>query len=204
MCLTLLQYTGQSTIPPSNPGFIREMANQVETLPYTSPSIHDDIRGSPPVKEKKPSLPSLLSLVVVPFIRLVYWSPFLATVTIATIPAAIIAGVVNRAFFPDKQNPYRQIPRNGSGVSGVTSPSWVLADDVLQVALIGRGHRLDPDNRSLSISWEVVGCGAYKLTTYPLEGGILEDAGCDALDRAADVYLNAWVYIRCRGPRSTH
>jgi len=84
-----------------------------------------------------------------------------------------------------------RIPPNRNGASGVIGPSWVLTDDISQVALIGNSYYLDETTQTLSIAWDVMGCGSYRLTTFPPATGEVEAAGCDTLDRAADIYFYA-------------
>ena len=128
---------------------------------------------------------------------------FGAATAISAFPVAIVSWSMVGTFNRDWQYTYQEVPSNGSGVSVVTGSSWILTDYVSQVALVGTGYQFDATSQTMTIQWEILGCGAYKLTTYPLRGGILDAVGCDALDRAVDVYLSKWVYIRCRRPRYT-
>jgi len=158
---------------------------------------HVDPKGSPSAQEKKPLLPSASPS----FPSLVRRHLILSSVAISVIITGIVAGVGNLSYTQDKQEPYLRIPPNGNGVSGVTGPSWVLTDDVSQIALVGRSPDFDEAIQVLTIQWEILGCGAYRLPTYPPVRQILETVGCGSLDRAVDVHFNQWVYIRCRCPR---
>ena len=83
-----------------------------------------------------------------------------------------------------------QMPRDiGNGVSGLTSPRRVLTEDVLQIAIVGHSSQVDASNQTVSIGWEVLGCGEYRLGTVDIAE--IAPAGCGALDRAVDVYFNA-------------
>ena len=48
--------------------------------------------------------------------------------------------------------------------------------------------------QTLSVEWEIVGCGDYRLQTWPPVGYAYAAAGCDALDRAVDIYMNKCVF----------
>jgi len=103
--------------------------------------------------------------------------------------AGIVAGIVGRAHRHGEDEYDPHIPRDhGGGVSNVTNSGRVLTDDVSEIALIGHGYDLDTRNQTVSIGWEILGCGEYSLTTVPI--GDIVAPGCDALDRAADMYLN--------------
>ena len=68
-----------------------------------------------------------------------------------------------------------------------------------QVALIGHIRRLHLTGRQLLVGWEVYGCGTYNVRGYPLaeNPNDVDQIGCGVLNRAVDIYLNEWVYIRC-------
>jgi len=193
--LTPLQHTGQSTTLP-NPGFICEMSNALQTTSYAPLSVDDDPEGLPPAPERKPSPPLIFS-------SLLSWirrHAFLLSVVTFAVITATVAVVVHLSYTRDKENPYFRIPPNGSGVSGIVGLSRVLTDGISQIALIGHSHRFDEIDQKLRIEWEILGCGAYRLTTYPPVPKILETVGCDTLDRAVDVYFTRWVYIQSRCP----
>ena len=175
-----------------NSGFIREMDNQ-STLPYTTSSTHGDTGGV----QKKTSLSSLLSPVVSPFLKLVHWSTLLSSIIISVVLAGIVAGTVARSYIRDRVVAYRRLTPNQNGVSDITSPSWALTNDVSQIALLGHSYHLDIDSQTLSIEWEVLGCGTYGIPPgLPgAVGEILEDVGCGILDRQVDVYFDGWVHI---------
>lgn len=59
-----------------------------------------------------------------------------------------------------------------------------------QVAIVGHNHFLDLDKRTLSIQWEIIGCGAHKLSTYQPSPHIGGSETCGPFDRKIDVYLN--------------
>lgn len=61
---------------------------------------------------------------------------------------------------------------------------------ISQVALIGHSYRLDLTSQMLSVKWEIVGCGAYRLPTYPPVGSVYAATGCDSCNRALDIYIN--------------
>ena len=113
-----------------------------------------------------------------------------ASISISFALASVILASVTRSYTRDKRNPYMKIPPNGNGVSGAAGPSWVLTYRVSQVALVGVGSQFDATSETMTIQWEIMGCGSYRLTTYPPLVPQLDPIGCDALDRAADVYLN--------------
>ena len=169
------------------------MVNQ-PTLPHTTSSTHGDTGG---VKKRKSLLSSLLPLVLSHFLQLVDWSPLLSSIIISVVLAGIIAGTVNQSYTRDRVVAYRHLVPNQNGVSDVTSHSWVLTDDASQIALLGHSYHLDTDNQTLSIEWEVLGCGTYGVTgPFPGPvGEILRDMGCGILNRRVDVYFNGWVYI---------
>jgi len=177
------------------------MSNAHQTTPYTSVSIYGDPNGLPSAREgKKPPRPSVLSWPL----SLPRRHPFLLSFVISVIITGTIAAIVRLSNVQGKHNPYLRIPHNASGVSGIAGPSWGLTDNnVSQIVLIGHSANLDDPIERLSLDWEILGCGAYRLPTYRPETGALEAAGCDALDRAVDFYFSKWVYIRCRCPRST-
>ncbi|KAF9644675.1 hypothetical protein BDM02DRAFT_3190381 [Thelephora ganbajun] len=62
--------------------------------------------------------------------------------------------------------------------------------NVTGVAIVGHNYLLDLDKRTLSIQWEVIGCGAHKLSTYQRSQNIGASETCGPFDRAIDVYLN--------------
>ena len=113
------------------------------------------------------------------------------SIIISLVLAAIVASIVIQSYTRDKQDPYRKIPYNRSGVNGVTNLSWVLTDNVSQITLVGHSYSLDATSQTLSIGWEILGCGAYRLTTLPPMIELLAAVGCDALDRAVDIYFYA-------------
>jgi len=166
---------------------------------YSPISTHVDPEGSPPEK-KKPLLPSFFSW----FLSLACRHLILSSIIISIILTGTVAGVVNLSYILDKQDQYLQIPPDRNGASGVVGPSWVLTDDVSQIALVGRGANFDEAGQVLTIQWEILGCGAYRLQTYQPPTRILEAAGCSSLDRAVDVHFNQWVYIQCRCPLFTY
>lgn len=61
----------------------------------------------------------------------------------------------------------------------------------IQIALLGHGYQIDLLSQTLSIEWEIVGCGAYRRATY-LASDTYYGVGCDSLDRAVDIYFNRW------------
>jgi len=173
------------------------MSDALKTTSYTPVSTQDDPGGSPSRKKQS------LSPIFFSTLGLVLRYPFLSSIIIFTIVTGIVAGVVNQSYIQKNQDPYLRIPPNGSGASTITGPSWVLTDDVSQIALVGHCISFDETYRGLVIQWEILGCGTYRTTTYPPATETLEAVGCDSLDRAVDVYLDRWVYIRCRCLRST-
>ena len=185
MRLTLLQYTEQSTILP-NSGLIHKMSKALQATSHAPSSV--------------PGRKTLLLSAFSSFFGLARRYPFLSSFAFTVALAGAVAGIVSWSHARDKQNPYQKIPLNGSGVSGITGLSRIFTDDVSKIALIGHSYQLDTTAQILSIEWEILGCGAYRLTTYPPSEGTLRTVGCDALDRAVDVYFNAWVYVRCRRP----
>ena len=195
------QYCPDSLPFPPTPTLIREMSNAPQTTPYASVSIYGDPKGLPSARErKKPPPPSVLSWLL----SLPRRHPFLLSFAISVIITGTIAAIVRLSNTQGKHNPYSRIPYNASGVSAIAGPSWSLTDsDVSQIVLIGHSANLDQPIERLSLDWEILGCGAYRLPTYPPVTGALEAAGCDALDRVVDFYFSKWVYIRCRCPQST-
>ena len=161
------------------------MSNAHQTTPYTSVSIYGDPNGLPLTQEKKSPRPSVFSWPL----SLARRYPFLFSFAISVIITGTIAAIVRLSHAQDKHNPYLRIPHNASGVSGIAGPSWVLADHVSQIVLIGHSADLDDPTKELSLDWEILGCGAYRLPTYPPVTGVLEAVGCDALDRAVDFYF---------------
>ena len=110
------------------------MPDALQTTSYTSSSIHGDFDGSLSVPEKKRSLLSAFWSVL----DWVRWNPFPSSIIISVILAGNIAGIVSLSYQRDFRPAYRQIPSNKSGVSGVTSPSWVLTDTMYR-----RSHSSD-------------------------------------------------------------
>lgn len=104
----------------------------------------------------------------------------------------VVAGVANQSQTPDKRHPPLQIPPNENGVSSFTGPSCILTDHVSQIVLAGYGVDFDGANQKVEIAWEVLGCGAYRLPTYPLPAArmLKADAGCGSLNRAVDIHFN--------------
>ena len=175
------------------------MSDAPQTAPHASVSIYGDRNGLPSARERKKPPPSVLSWPL----KLARRHPFLLSFAISVIITGTIAAIVRLSNIRDKHNPYLRIPHNANGVSGIAGPSWVLADNVSQIVLIGHSANLDDPTKELSLDWEILGCGAYRLPTYPPVPRALEAVGCDALDRAVDFYFTKWVYIRCRSPQST-
>ena len=161
------------------------MVNQ-QALSHATLSTHGATGG---VRKK---LTSFLSSVLSQFLKLVDWSPLLSSIIISVVLAGIIAGTVNQSYTRDRVVAYRRLAPNQNGASDVVSPSWVLTDDVSQIALLGHSYHLDVDNQILSIEWEVLGCGTYGVMgPFPGPvGEILRDVGCGLLDQKVDVYFN--------------
>lgn len=68
--------------------------------------------------------------------------------------------------------------------------------------MIGHSYRLDLDRQALSIHWEIVGCGTYRLPTYNSPKDFyLPRYGVS--NRAVDVYLNEWVIAQSRNLRQS-
>ena len=49
------------------------------------------------------------------------------------------------------------------------------------------------ERRTLSIEWEILGCGEYKLPTYGSPDAPTASTKCGPFNLAADVYINEWV-----------
>ena len=60
----------------------------------------------------------------------------------------------------------------------------------MQVAIMGHNYLLDLDKRTLSVQWEIIGCGGHKLPTYQRSTHIGGSDVCGPFDRKIDVYLN--------------
>ena len=67
-----------------------------------------------------------------------------------------------------------------------------------QVALVGTGYQVDLISLTVTIKWDLVGCGKYLLRTYPPVQGVYANRGCDCVNRPVDIYFNGWVLIQCR------
>jgi len=65
-----------------------------------------------------------------------------------------------------------------------------LPYNVTGVAIMGHNYLLDLDRRTLSVQWEIIGCGAHKLSTYQRSTHIGGSDVCGPFDRKIDVYLN--------------
>ena len=176
------------------------MSKASQTTSHASASTYDVLEGLLSPSEKKRLRPSVFSRLL-GFARR---NLFLSSIVISLVLTGIMAGSVYPSYTRDKQDPYLYMPSNWDGVSDVTSPSCVLTDYVSQVVLFGAGYGFDATGQTMSIRWQIMGCGTYNIAAYPVTDGITYDVGCDALDRAADVYLNRWAYIRCRLLRSTY
>jgi len=177
----LESYTRQSAVLP-NPDFICEMSG-VQTTSHAILPIHRRPEVSPWAPEKKSSSFSVHS-----FLSWVRQHPFLISTATSLYLTGILALIMFSVYPWDGQDPYLRIPPNGSGVSGVIGPSRVLTDGISQVALVGNGYHLDQTTLDLSVAWEVMGCGEYRLRTY-VPTGIVGIAGCGSPDRAMDIYF---------------
>ena len=60
----------------------------------------------------------------------------------------------------------------------------------MKIAIMGHNYLLDLDKRTLSIQWEVTGCGAHRLSTYQPSDHFGASETCGPFDRAVDIYLN--------------
>lgn len=100
------------------------MPDALQTTPFASSSIHDDFEVPPSVPEKKPLLPIVSSWLV----SLVRRKPFLSSAIISAILIGSVAGVVQWSYYRDIQSVYQVIPPGSSGVSGVTSRSWIFTE----------------------------------------------------------------------------
>jgi len=179
----------QSTIPPPNPDLTCKMSDALQTTPYTHLYIHDDPEGLQSAQEKKPPLPSVFSWPL--SFKLARRYPFLSSVVISMVITGTISAFVRLSHTQDKRNPYSRIPPNANGVSGIAGSGWILVDHVSQVVLIGHSDNFDEPTRGLTMQWEILGCGEYRLTTsYSPMTKVLEAVGCDALGRAVDIYFN--------------
>jgi len=172
------------------------MSDALQTAPYTHSFTHDP-EGLQSAQGKKTPPPSVFSRPL----SLARRYPFLLSFAISVIITGTVAAVVRLSDIRYEQDPYSRIPLNASGVSGIAGPGWVFVDHVSQVVLIGHSDNFDEPTRGFSMQWEILGCGEYRLpTSYSPVNRVLEAAGCDVLDRAADIYFNKWVYIRRRCP----
>jgi len=171
-----------------SPGFIREMFNTLRTILYTALPTHGDPERLSSLREKKPSLLPTFSS----FFSLVRRHPFLSSTVISVILTGVVAGVTNQSRTPDKRHPPLQIPPNENGASGFTGPSCVLTNHVSQIVLAGYGVNFDGANQKVEIAWEILGCGAYRLPTYPLPAAriLKADVGCGSLNREIDIHFN--------------
>lgn len=163
-------------------GSIRKMSNALKTKPCAPSSTHTSPGGLPSPQEKKTSVSLVSSSFLNPFRR----HPFLSSVVVSMTFTGIFAGVMNRSYTPSKRDPFSQIPPNENGVSYIAGFSWVRADHASQIALIGHSYPFDETSQQLLISWEVLGCGAYRLSTHPSPTNM----ECGSLDRAADIHFN--------------
>ena len=55
---------------------------------------------------------------------------------------------------------------------------------------MGHNHLLDLDKRTLTIEWEISGCGDFRLRTYQNSKQFGRSETCGPFDRAVDVYIN--------------
>ena len=60
----------------------------------------------------------------------------------------------------------------------------------LQMSIIAYEYFLSRDRRVLSIDWEVLGCGEYKLPEYRPQGALADSTQCGPFNQAVDIYFN--------------
>jgi len=60
----------------------------------------------------------------------------------------------------------------------------------LQMSIIAYGYFLNMDRRVVSIDWEVLGCGEYKLSEYHPPGALADSTQCGPYNQPMDIYFN--------------
>ena len=156
-----------------------------------------------PHPHKKIRLPAFLD-------KSITWipqNPIMGSLVLTVSFFLVLAMVVGLTFNRDARFVVDQVPCDSDGVSSPL-PSDLLScfrtETLCQIAVIGHSYRLDLDRQALSVQWEIVGCGAYRLPTYNSPRDYYSSSRYGASNRAVDVYLNEWVIAHSPNPRQSH
>lgn len=167
------------------------MADPHLTTPSAPSPNHGDLENLVPVPPKK----SLLSSVFPRSASVARRYPFLLATFLYAVLVGMTAGVSRWSHSRDTRPVSEQIPDGQSGVRFLFMVSLAPVGFEPSRNNVDRPHRprIDLASRTLSVKWEIAGCGVYRLPTYPPVGSTYAAAGCDSCNRALDIYLNGLV-----------